>query len=204
MSLKEKNIQALISLLDDSDEEVFKTVSRQLMEVGYDGLSFLEKAQKNADSLVLHDRLGSIILYIEQNSIAERFEKWLMSDNRNLLDGWILLSSLQFPNISKDAVYKLFHQLVNEVWIELNESLTSLEKTSVINHILFDRYRFEISKSLLGIDELKSNCIRMLLASRQGNGLSLLLLYYLVGKNFEFANPRDILSQQSVIGLLRP
>ncbi len=183
MKNEDKNIDALINLLEDPDKEIYNAVSKKLISIGADYLSLLEQSLNSSNTLLQHERLDTIITEIKNNTLGDRILSWTKSEPRSLLDGWIIASSIQHPDISKEKIDKFISQLVNDVWLELNDSLTSLEKTSVINHIFFNLHHFELNNSDLTAPE---NCfIDNLLITKQGNYISLALLYYVVAHQLQ-------------------
>lgn len=196
------NIDVLINLLEDPDNEIYNAVSQKLISLGSDQLYNLEQALNSADTLLQHERLDKIITEIKNNTLGERVIKWVKSENRSLIDGWILVSSIQHPDISPEKINKYIFQLVNDVWLEFNDSLTSLEKTSVINHIFFDLHHFETNISDPGAPE---NCfIDNLLITKRGNYISLVLLYYIIGKQLQLPVVPISFKQYLLLGYYDP
>jgi hypothetical protein len=172
------NIMTLISLLDDSNEEVYLAVRKKLIETGPDCLVLLESTLESATNLLQHERLESIIDQLKIIRLGDKMIQWYHSENKSLLEAWALASSIQKIEISSEKVEKLIQQIVQDIWLELNDLQTSFEKIAVVNHILFEIYHFELNYSDISAVE---NCfINNLLISRKGNPISLTLLYCIV------------------------
>lgn len=175
------NIKTLISLLDDSDEEVYLAVREKLIEGGTDNLSLLEDALGSATNLKQHERLESVIDRLKAIRLGDKMIQWAHSENKSLLEAWALVSSIQNIEVPSEKVEKLIQQLVQDIWIELNELQTSFEKISIVNRIIFDTYHFELNYSDISATE---NCfINNLLISRKGNPISLTILYCIIAKH---------------------
>ena len=202
MGNEDKNIISLIALIDDPDEEIFTAVRQKLVSLGVTYLPELEKALSSAETLLQHERLDNIIIEIKNNTLGDRIVQWANAEKRSLIDGWILVSSIQHPDISSERINRLIQQLVNDVWLELNDTLTSLEMTSVINHIFFDLHHYEINISDLAAPE---NCfIDSLLISKNGNHISLMLLYYILGKQLQLPIIPVSFKQNLLLGYYDP
>jgi regulator of sirC expression with transglutaminase-like and TPR domain len=67
-----------------------------------------------------------------------------------------------------------------DIWLELNSSLTALEKVKVINHIFFDLHNYRGNKT--NIDAPQNFFINNLLDSKKGNHISLGILYIIVAQ----------------------
>jgi len=179
MTLK-VNIKALISLLDDSDEEVYLAVKEKLIQAGPESLPLLENKLESVTYLLQHERLESIIYQLKTVRLGEKIVQWYHSENKSLLEAWTFVSSIQNIEVPLEKVEKLIQQLVQDIWLELNELQTSFEKIAIVNHIFFDTYHFELNYLDISASE---NCfINNLLISRKGNPISLTILYCIVAR----------------------
>jgi hypothetical protein len=174
------SIKSLLSLLDDSDPEVYFAVKDKIIEAGPDNLPLLEKALELVSDLLQHERLESIIDQLKTISLGNKLTQWLQSEDKLLPEAWALISSIQKSEISSDKVEKLIQQIVRDIWVEMNDLQTSFEKIAIINHILFETYHFEINN--LDISAVENSLINNLLISRKGNSVSMTMLYCIIGK----------------------
>ena len=174
------NIKTLISLLDDSNEEVYLAVSEKIIEIGPDSLTLLESTLESVTNLLQHERLESIINQLKIIRLGNKMIQWYYSENKSLLEVWALVSSIQKIDVSSEKVEKLIQQIVQDIWMELNDLQTSFEKIAIVNHILFETYHFELNYSDISAVE---NCfINNLLISRKGNPISFTLLYCIIAR----------------------
>ena len=67
MNLDIKELKALISLLDDSDDEIVNIASSNLMNQGLSAIPELEKAWETTLNETLQERLESVIQNIQFN-----------------------------------------------------------------------------------------------------------------------------------------
>ena len=181
MATSDPMLEALISLLDDQDELVFSSVKEKLISMGSTVLPRLEDSLLSADSFENAKKLEEIISVLKKEIIVQRMKQWISFENRNIIDGWLLVSSIHHPNISKEKIENSIQKICREVWLEITESMTSLEKVAVINHILFKINRFEISTS--DIPNVDNLVLDKLLFSKTGDVYSLTILYLIIARN---------------------
>jgi len=181
MTVSDSTLDALISLLDDQDELVFGSVKEKLFSLGSVVLPKLEESLSTANSIEHVKKLEEIISYLKKEILLDRMKEWINSDNRSLIDGWLLVSSIHHPTLSKDKIENSIQKIYREVWLEVTESMTSLEKVAVINHILFKINGFDISNS--DNPNVESIILDKLLFSKIGNVYSLTILYLIIARN---------------------
>ena len=139
----EKELQALISLLDDPDELVFQQIRSQIEQIGDEAIPALEYAcEINEYGLLFEDRVTELIQQIQNSSIINGLSNWLDTPDQDLLEGLIKICKYQYPDLNEKEIYDFFDRLEKDIWLELNDGLTALEKLKVINHIIFDVYGF--------------------------------------------------------------
>jgi len=196
------NIDTLLALIDDRDEEVYFAVRDKLLETGPAILPVLEYAIGSSSSLLHHERLELIINQLKSIKLIDKTVQWANSEDKTLLDGWVLVSTIQYPTIAPDKIDLLIQKIVRDIWIELNDSLTSLEKVSIINHVFFELYHFELNTPDIFAPE---NClINNLLVSRKGNITSLSTLYCIIAKRLNLPIHAIGIGQYLILGYYEP
>lgn len=181
MTVSGPTLDALISLLDDQDELVFVSVKEKLFSLGPVVLPKLEESLSTANSIEHVKKLEEIISHLKKEILLDHMKDWISSDNRSLIDGWLLVSSIHHPTISKEKIENSIQKIYREVWLEVTESMTSLEKVAVINHILFKINGFDVSTS--DSPNIDSIILDKLLFSKIGNVYSLTILYLIIARN---------------------
>ncbi|MCK9639457.1 MAG: transglutaminase-like domain-containing protein [Prolixibacteraceae bacterium] len=181
MTVSVSTLDALIALLDDQDEQVFGSVKEKLISLGSVVLPKLEESLSTANSIEHVKKLEEIISHLKKEILLDRMKEWISSDNRSLIDGWLLVSSIHHPTITKEKIENSIQKIYREVWLEVTESMTSLEKVAVINHILFKINGFDISNS--DNPNVESIILDKLLFSKIGNVYSLTILYLIIARN---------------------
>jgi hypothetical protein len=81
----EREINALIQLLDDNDQEIFKHVQTKLISLGAGVIPSLEQAWSEEINPVTHERLEEIIHRIQFDSLVKDWKLWLSNEPDDLL-----------------------------------------------------------------------------------------------------------------------
>ncbi|MFN3939014.1 MAG: transglutaminase-like domain-containing protein [Chitinophagales bacterium] len=178
MEHAEKEIQALIALLDDSDSEVVDHVAKRLFSYGPQVISKLEDAYASIPDALTQERIESIIHHIQLASVEKDLQSWIAQDSDNLLKGLLIISRHQYPEMDEAAVTGQIHKIQKDIWLGLNHYLSPLEQMNVVNQVLFNQW------NMLGINDiaqdLKYSYIHNALSSNKGNHFTLGLLYLIL------------------------
>jgi regulator of sirC expression with transglutaminase-like and TPR domain len=179
--LKEQELTALISLLDDPDESVYHEIQAKLLSLGHPVIPLLEHAWENSFDPVLQQRIESIIHKIQFDNIEGQLQNWVRRDQDNLLKGTLLVARYQYPDLDEKKVLRQIEQIKQDVWLELNNNLTALEKVRVLNHILFEVHGFSGNTS--NYHAPQNSYLNNVLESKKGNPISLSILYLIIAQD---------------------
>jgi regulator of sirC expression with transglutaminase-like and TPR domain len=179
--LKEQELNALISLLDDPDESVFNEIQTKLLSLGHNVIPLLENAWENSFDSMLQGRIENIIHKIQFDNIEGQLLHWVQNEQQSLLKGILLVARYQYPDLDEKKILKQIEQIKQDVWLELNNNLTALEKVRVINHILFDVHGF--GGNTTNYHAPQNSYLNNVLESKKGNPLSLSILYLIISQD---------------------
>jgi regulator of sirC expression with transglutaminase-like and TPR domain len=178
MSLKE--VIALITLLDDPDEDIYSQVKNRFVTLGPPAIPHLETAWENSFEAIMQKRIESIIHTIQFESLQNALQTWANEDQEDLLKGILIIARYQYPDLDENKIKKQLAQIKHDVWLELQEDLTALEKVKIINHILFEVHQF--SGNITNYHAPQNSFINTVLESKKGNPLMLSVVYMLICK----------------------
>ena len=178
MSLKE--VIALITLLDDPDEVIYSQVKERFVILGPPAIPHLETAWENSFDAIMQKRIEIIIHTIQFEILQKALKKWAIEEQEDLLKGILILSRYQYPDLNETKIRKDLDQIKQDVWLELNDDLTAIEKVKVLNHILFEVHQF--SGNITNYHAPQNSFINNVLESKKGNPLMLSVLYMLICK----------------------
>ncbi len=176
MAEKFKDLKYLVQLLDDDDPEVYNVVRSEIKKYGEPVLPELKKAWNNAGSILLYNRIEQLIREINLDTYKAKFLNWLGSKDRSFINGVVLLNKMYNSDVSEKDIYDNLDGIVKDIWLELNNNLTPLEKINIVNHFLFSVSGFEIEKNV----EEHNHFIYRALFYKKTNEISAAILYYYI------------------------
>ena len=174
-------VHALISLLDDPDEQVYSQIREKLLSMGADVIPVLETAWENSFDSVLQQRIEGIIHRIQFENMRRSLREWSLPEHQDLLTGALLVAKYQYPDLDESHIRRHIEQIKQDIWLELNNNLTPLEKVRVINHILFDVHGF--SANTTNYHAPQNSYINNVLESKKGNPVSLSIIYAVIAQD---------------------
>jgi regulator of sirC expression with transglutaminase-like and TPR domain len=181
--MKESDLQALIRLLEDPDEDIFRTVSKKLNDEGEAVVPMLEKAWEEATEERIQYRIEALIQDIQFSHTSEKLLEWKETEERDLLKGCLIIARFQYPDLDEEKVHEQIDKIARDIWIELHDDLTALEKVRVINHILYSVYGF--SGNPTNFYSPQNNFINSVLETKKGNPLTLSIVYSIVAQKIQ-------------------
>lgn len=177
--MERNKVLALITLLDDPSDEIFSTVEGELLKEEVDIGPDLEKAWESTYDSTYQRRLENLIHTLQFKDVKGRLRQWLAAPEDLLYGAW-LVARYQYPGLRYEELDLKINQLRKDVWLELNDHLTALEKVRVINHILFDVHGF--GRNTTNFMAAQNSLICDVLDTRKGNPISLSVIYSVVAQ----------------------
>ncbi|MFL5751920.1 MAG: transglutaminase-like domain-containing protein [Bacteroidia bacterium] len=178
--MNKKEINALINLLDDPDENIYTHVKDKFVSFGSPVIPYLELAWENAFEMLIQKRIEDIIHTIQFDNLNRELMHWAEKDQDDLLKGILLVSHYQYPDLDEEKVNKQLQQIIQDVWLEINDELTAMEKVKIINHVLFEIHGF--GGNITNYHAPQNSFINVVLETKKGNPISLCVLYILIAK----------------------
>jgi regulator of sirC expression with transglutaminase-like and TPR domain len=173
-----KEIQAMISLLDDNDHEIISMVMGTLLKQGVAVIPELEKAWDVTPDEKLQVRLENLIQELQFNGLKDDLNRWIKTGAEYVMDGAIYVARFQFPDFDASKVHDQIENIRKDVWLEINNNLTALEKVKILNYIIFDLHKF--SRNNTDFYSPQNSYINQVFETRKGNPISLAIVYLAV------------------------
>lgn len=171
-------INALLRLLEDPDQTVYRSVSERLLHYGQSILPELESSWHGCDDPLALKRIETIIRHLNFNDTLKQFAVWYKSEKPDLLQGAILLGRYFQQHPDDDSLRRLIKRIHQSCWMELNHYLTPLEQINVVNSIFYSLYKFK------GFDPEKMQPkhfdMHQVADTRMGNNYSLGIIYQIL------------------------
>lgn len=165
----------MINLLEDPDHQVFDSVSGRLIELGEKVVIPLERRWEITLKPDLQERIENVIKQIQFNTLQKGMERWKMTGGEDLLYGAYLVARFQYPDLDFEPLNKVIERIKRDIWLELNNELTALEKVKVINYFMYDIHKFD--KSLKKAHTPQLYLVNHVIDTFKGSPVLLGLLY---------------------------
>ncbi len=178
MNLKE--VIALITLLDDPDDGIYSEVKNRFIILGPPAIPHLETAWENSFDALMQKRIEGIIHTIQFKALQNALKYWSENEQDDLFKGCCIIARYQYPDLDENKLKKQLHQIKQDVWLELHDDLTAIEKVKIINHILFEVHQF--GGNVTNYNAPQNSFINVVLETKKGNPVMLSVIYALVCK----------------------
>jgi regulator of sirC expression with transglutaminase-like and TPR domain len=180
--MNSEEIKALISLLDDPDEQVYSEIKTKLISFGTVVIPTLEDSWTYTEQIV-QNRIETIVHQIYFNQLINDFKDWLKDKEYNLLQGAILIARYQYPELNGEKVKNYIDQIRRDAWLEMGYNLTALEKVRIINHVLYNVYGF--NGDTTNVYSVQNAYINNVIETKKGNPISLSVVYAIIAQNLD-------------------
>lgn len=161
-----KEITALLHLIDDPDEDVYNAVSNKIVSFGKEIIPALEHFWENVTDNETQERIEMLIHRLHFSDLRADFVKW-KSDTTDILSGALLVAKYAYPDMDVSVVLKEIEKLRRNIWLEMNSYLTPLEQINVINSIFYNYYKQRGTE--ISYENPDGFLLNKVLESRKGN-----------------------------------
>lgn len=172
-----------MNLLDEPNEDIFQTIHDRIFAYGMEAVPELEMAWENSFEPLIQHRIEDLVHQIQYENLKNDIREWAEFGHHDLMQGAILVAKYQYPDLDEEAIIKKIGQFSQDVWLELNQNLTGLEKIKVINHILFDIHK--LAGNVTNLNSAENFYINTLLDSKKGSSLILGIIYISISQSLK-------------------
>ena len=181
--MTEKEIKALISLLDDEDKQIALHVEEKLLSLGSKAIPFLEHEWENNLNPTVQTRIEDMIHKLQYELISERLRQWYSGNEHDLLTGMWILATYQYPDLELSKLKQELEQIYYETWLEFRNDLLPLDRIKIINNVLFNKLKFGANTK--NFHSPGNSMINVVLETRRGNPITLSVVYLLVAQKLK-------------------
>lgn len=175
-----KEIQAILTLLEDPDKEIHEAIYQSLLEKGTEIVPELEKAWEVSEDSTIQDKLEDIIHKIQLNAIQKSLDTWIKNGGIDLLEGAQIVARYQYPELGFFELLNPIEKIKHDALQEINDNLTALEKVKILNHILFDVHKFTGNTN--NYYSPQNSFLNQVILSKKGNPISLGIVYIVLAQ----------------------
>src|SRR5690606_12451448 len=170
-------LNALVSLLDDSDREVRMHVRDRIISLGNEIIPFLEKKWENSFNPDIQKEIEELVHDLQFSLLKARLTDWRDTDDRDLLTGLWIINTYQYPDWEYSKLNADMHQIYFDVWTTFKNDLTPYHQVQAINNVLFNTLPF--SANTKNFHSPANSMLSSVMDSKRGNPLTLCSIYLL-------------------------
>lgn len=177
--LDEKQRKALISLLADEDQNVYRTVREKIVSMGPPSTAWLRPHLLSNDP-VLRRRATEIVRHFERQEADTRLLAFCLNQGEDfdLEQSVLLLARTQYPDINSEAYSALLDDYANELRDRLDLNGEPVLILKLVNDYLFREQHLVGDEN--NFYDPDNSYLNRVLDRRLGNSMSLSLVYLLV------------------------
>ena len=173
----------MVSLLDDSDEQVISHVEQKILSIGKEMIPFLEHEWESNLNPVVQTKIEELIHTLQYELLRDRLKNWYNSKEQDLLKGMWILATYQYPDLELEKLKQELEQIYYETWLEFRPDLYPFDQVKVINSVLFNKLKFGANTK--NFHSPGNSLINVALESRKGNPITLCVIYMLVAQKLK-------------------
>jgi regulator of sirC expression with transglutaminase-like and TPR domain len=181
--MKETELKALVSLLDDEDAQIVTHVEEKILSLGTSIIPFLEQEWESNFNPQVQRRIEDLIHALQYELLKERIRNWYASEDQDLLTGMWLVSTYQYPDLELLKLKQELEQIYYETWLEFKPDLYPFDQVKVINSVLFSKLKFGANTK--NFHSPGNSMINVVLETRKGNPITLCVIYFLVAQKLK-------------------
>jgi regulator of sirC expression with transglutaminase-like and TPR domain len=181
--LEEKELRALVSLLDDEDQQIVSHVEEKILSIGKEVIPFLEREWESNLNPSVQGRIEELIHTLQYDLLRDRLKKWYEGTEHDLLTGMWILATYQYPDLELEKLKQELEQIYYETWLEFRPDLYPFDQVKVINSVLFNKLKFGANTK--NFHSPGNSMINVVLESRKGNPITLCVIYLLVAQKLK-------------------
>lgn len=194
----EKEIIAIIKLLDDPDEQIFMLIEDKILSYGSGIIEHLETAWAQSFDALLQKRIENLVHKIQFNNVKQDLALWHTSGNFDLLRGILIVNKYQYPDLDEQKIINQIEAIKRDVWLQLINDCSPAETVKIINNVFYNTYRF--SGNTANHQDPQNSYISQVLESKKGNQISLSIIYSIVAQKLDIPIYGINLPQHFVLG----
>jgi regulator of sirC expression with transglutaminase-like and TPR domain len=181
--INDNEIKALISLLDDEDQEITEHVEQKIRELGGQLIPYLESEWEDSFSPIHQKKIEELIHDLQYQSVLDRIRLWKETGGIDLLEGLWIVATYQYPDLSLDKIRLEIKQLYLDVWLEGKSEMHPIDQIKTLNTVFFNKLKFAANTK--HFHSPSNSMINVVLESRRGNPISLCVIYMLIAQQLD-------------------
>jgi len=181
--MNDKELKALVSLLDDRDEQIVTQVVDKIRSLGKEAIPYLEQEWENNFNPLVQRRIEELIHDLQYELLKFRIQEWYTSKDQDLLTGLWMVATYQYPDLEIEKLKQELEQIYYEAWLEFKPDLYPFDQVKVLNGVLFTKLK--LGANTKNFHSPGNSMINIVLETRKGNPITLSIIYMLVAQKLK-------------------
>ena len=181
--MEEKELKALVSLLDDEDAQIISHVEEKIISLGEEIIPFLESEWESNLNPLVQNRIEDLIHILQFDLLKNRLVAWFEEDSPDLLKGMWLIATYQYPDLEYSRLRQDLEQIYYEAWLEFKTDVHPYDQVKLLNSVIFNKLRFGANTK--NFHAPGNSMVNVVLENRKGNPISLCVIYMLVAQKLK-------------------
>ena len=181
--MSDSELKALVSLLDDDDDQIVNQVENKIKSLGKEIIPFLEQEWESTFNPGLQRKIEDLIHTLQYKLLKERMEAWYQSEEQDLLTGMWLIATYQYPDLELEKLKRDLDEIYREVWLEFRPDLHPFDQIKVVNSVFFSKLKFGANTK--NFHSPGNSLLNIVLETRKGNPISLCIIYLYVAQKLQ-------------------
>ena len=197
----QKELSALLQLIDDPDEIVFEHVEARLMQYGLAIVPDLEDYWEQNLSEEVQLRIEMIIHRLHFERLKEEFTNW-RNGECDLLYGALLVGKYQYPDLQTISALQELEHMRRNIWLEMTSFMTPIEQLKITESILYNYYKLKGHE--MAYDRVDDFMLHKAIEAKKGNTLIVGILYLILAELLDLPLRALPIPRQFVLGWVEP
>ncbi|TAG87382.1 MAG: hypothetical protein EAZ20_10705 [Bacteroidetes bacterium] len=180
MSTNTNEIKALVSLLDDEDNEIINHISQKIISLGMPVVPFLEYEWQAQTNILVQNRIENLIRNLHYDGIKSDMKEWVKYNQEDLLEGIWILNRYRYPNIQLKELQKTIDSIYYETWLSHRTYASVYEQIKNLNEVFYHHWNFK--KNNENPQSPNNSMLSWVLDTRKSNPIGLCVIYMLVAQ----------------------
>jgi regulator of sirC expression with transglutaminase-like and TPR domain len=181
--LSERELKALVSLLDDQDDQIVNQIVDKIRSLGKEIIPFLEQEWETNFNAAVQRRIEELIHDLQYELLKDRIKDWYDSKDQDLLTGLWLVATYQYPDLELEKIKQELEQIYYDAWLEFKPDLYPYDQIKILNSVLFNKLKFGANTK--NFHSPGNSMINIVLETHKGNPITLCVIYMLVAQKLK-------------------
>lgn len=181
--MSDRELKALVSLLDDQDDQIVTQIVDKIRSLGKEVIPFLEQEWETNFNPSVQRKIEELIHDLQYELLKGRVKDWYESDDQDLLTGLWLIATYQYPDLELEKLKQELEQIYYDAWLEFKPDLYPYDQVKILNSVLFNKLKFGANTK--NFHSPGNSMINIVLETRKGNPITLCIIYMLVAQKLK-------------------